>query len=277
MIRSRLILSILTILILYNRQVSAADLPHSYVDGGTKFTQCKLHGVELSPDRKSIKIDGSITSEISLCFQNLVTSQTKTLYIKSSGAVSREPSYEIGREVIRLGINVIVVGYCFSSCAQYIAVVSPKLVISPGSLLLFHNSANSMKALVDRSSLQKTSMYNDQMREELSLYKSAHVDYALLTAPHLFMHSICLTKSSEPGNVDFEFNSYYAAVHISIHGLQKAGVHVTGYDIVTLKDLYKAIDDGEIKFIGKPAAERLKFISDIVRLDRNNSERIPMC
>jgi hypothetical protein len=74
-----------------------------------------------------------------LFFSQIAGRDISRLVIKSSGG-DVEAGIELGRWVFQNKINVIVSGYCFSSCANYVFTAGSRKIIRPDSLVAWHGN-----------------------------------------------------------------------------------------------------------------------------------------
>jgi len=72
-------------------------------------------------------------------FQSIAGQDIKKLIITSYGG-EVEAGIELGRWVFDRGIEVIVSGYCFSSCANYVFTAGSRKVIQPGAVVAWHGN-----------------------------------------------------------------------------------------------------------------------------------------
>ena len=199
---------------------------------------CVRAGIERSADHAAIKIDGEITDLVASCFKQYIEDGGHHLYIRSSGSEIRSPAYRIGDLIIKQQIPVTIVGYCGSSCAQYIAVLSPRLSILKDALLVFHNSAKSMQELAISHNVGRQ-VFDTQAQTENRLYRAAHVEQSLLTYPHRLMQTQCIITETEGGKVsNISYAARYRGVILALNVIRAAGVKLAAEDEKLYQDAY---------------------------------------
>lgn len=91
-------------------------------------------------DDTEVFYSGPISHEKNQKFFTKITGRNiSRLVIKSSGG-DVEAGIELGRWVFKNKIIVIVTGYCFSSCANYVFTAGSRKIIQPGSLVAWHGN-----------------------------------------------------------------------------------------------------------------------------------------
>lgn len=78
-------------------------------------------------------------------FSQIAERDISRLVIKSSGG-EVEAGIELGRWVFQNKIIVIISGYCFSSCANYVFTAGSRKIIQPGSLVAWHGNYHHLLA-----------------------------------------------------------------------------------------------------------------------------------
>ena len=83
---------------------------------------------------------GCISKEAVTNFKENANASAKTLLIQSEGG-DVEAAIDLAKEIIKRKISVVVRGYCYSSCANYILPSGRQVYVEPGSRVLFHGDA----------------------------------------------------------------------------------------------------------------------------------------
>ncbi len=102
-------------------------------------------------------------------FAEIAGRNIRRLIITSSGG-EVAAGIELGRWVFKNNIVVIVSGYCFSSCANYVFIAGRKKIIQPGSLVAWHGNYHH---------LQATGLWRDNIKSRM---KRTNEDLTIATA-----------------------------------------------------------------------------------------------
>lgn len=93
-------------------------------------------------DQQALAIDGSIEASTPDEFRRLLdrNPDTKRIHLRSGGG-EVTAAMEIGREIRKRGLNVVVDGQCSSSCANYLFIAGIHKSVVKGGMLLMHGGA----------------------------------------------------------------------------------------------------------------------------------------
>jgi len=101
---------------------------------------CTTAHAQEKNDDSEVFYSGPISHEKNQKFFEQISGRNiSRLVIKSSGG-DVEAGIELGRWVFQNNIIVIVTGYCFSSCANYVFTAGSRKIIQPGSLVAWHGN-----------------------------------------------------------------------------------------------------------------------------------------
>lgn len=92
-------------------------------------------------DAATIFYQGSIVKGSFQALLAQLTPETTTLRIRSNGG-NAEEAMLIGNQIIDQNLNLIVDGYCLSSCANYVFLAAPKKTLLGDSVLGFHGAVS---------------------------------------------------------------------------------------------------------------------------------------
>lgn len=99
-----------------------------------------------NPDSGSVAYTGPISSENNrLFFARLDDSPVRRLRIRSSGG-EVEAGIELGLWVFEQGLDVVVSGYCLSSCANYVFTAGRRKTIEAGAVVAWHGNYHHLQA-----------------------------------------------------------------------------------------------------------------------------------
>jgi hypothetical protein len=149
--------------------------------------------------------------------------------IESRGG-DRAPAIALAQYIQSHRVAVTVRGLCASACAQYVWIASSRRRVVPGSVIVFHNSAVAMKALLSGDPDRSVShFYDDQAQAELTLYHERGIDTRLLLWPLYRMVPVCYAVQRSGENVsDVLFVAQKAGWTTSSSSLRRAGVAFQG-------------------------------------------------
>ncbi len=135
--RHRLLLSLAFCVIGFTKGASAEDEPPLNV-ASTAAQECNLEGVKgVEVTGKTICFHGLITSQSSTKFLELATLDISMLVISSHGGDVSE-AIKMANRMVDLKMSVVVVGWCMSSCANYIFPAATQKFAMPRSYIGWH-------------------------------------------------------------------------------------------------------------------------------------------
>lgn len=137
----------------------------------------------------AVVVTGEIDSKSPKIFADAMKESIRRIHLRSGGG-DTAAAMEIGREIHRRGLDVIIDGICASSCANYLFVAGKKKSVVAGGYLLLHG-APSFRPLTTQTSFPNATAVR------FASEKLASFPYASLseTAPHTsFYESEILEK-----------------------------------------------------------------------------------
>jgi hypothetical protein len=123
------------------------------------------------------------------------------------------------------------VGLCGSVCAQYIFVASPQRSVATGTVLIFHNTATAMKAIVSNDPDESVRKFFDSRAvRELQLYRVARIDVRLLLIPVIRMDTSCydVLRTDDGRVVNIRFRAHLDGWSAPKEVLQAVGLQYSG-------------------------------------------------
>ncbi len=183
--------------------------------------------ISISPDKKTLKISGKIDKKMLMLLRRFDLSNVKRLEINSLGG---DPSValRIGRVIAERDITVFISGVCASACASDIAVLSKRLIVAKGGVLLFHNTATSIAKISEKGSdISARRYFLGISHDEMHAYSKFGIDSKLLTFPQVAIGTICYRYIIVNGKwMDTQYKSYLVASYIPDGILKKFGVRI---------------------------------------------------
>jgi hypothetical protein len=91
---------------------------------------------------------------------------------------------DLGEWVFQHHLDVEIVGYCFSSCANYVFLAGRKKVLNPDSILLWHGGSlqkGNEEELVRLAGDQGKAYFDSWRKREDAFFRTIHVDQRVLT------------------------------------------------------------------------------------------------
>ena len=158
-------------------------------------------------DARSVAIVGLISSESVQQFLQLLSGpkEIKTVHLRSGGG-DVVATMEIGREIRRRGIDIVVDGYCYSSCANYLFIAGRKKSVVGGGMLLLHGGSSFTPETVFDAFPRTTS-------QVMAIRTIAQLNFARMSgnAAHLRAYDAFLnaTQSARASNKNEELESEY--------------------------------------------------------------------
>lgn len=168
------------------------------------------------------------------------------LELQSLGGVPLT-ALKIAEDVAKRNVEIVIVGYCFSACANYLALAGKRLTVPCDSLLGWHGSpTNESDDEATQSSIAKghpkelTKIYVKWVSEfrerEQRFYKMMGVDHSLLRNSIIIPSA---TKKTKP-EVRFKFDQETAEIALTTTAtamswipvpdvLETYGVHTSGF------------------------------------------------
>lgn len=202
---------------------------------------------EENHNNKDAIYSGSISREQNQAFFARINGRDIGRLIITSGGGEVEAGIELGRWVFQNKLTVIVSGYCFSSCANYVFTAGSKKIIQPGSLVAWHGNYHHLLATGlwrdEVSSRMKSANENlktatEMLSQQVSRLVSLEKDFFNLVGVNQY---ICWVGKMPPYNA----TNYYS---MSAADMSHFGVtHVTTPDDYLQTDLSRFEDS--IQFI----------------------------
>ena len=176
---------------------------------------------------ETVLIRGNISEKTAIEFKDALSKRRISRVLVATGGGLVEPSIEIAREIHDRGLEVEVVGDCFSSCANYIFPAGKTKVISGLGVVAWHGNINHLLYLHESG---KKPLENDDLNLIKRLLKLEQEFFTSIGLDEF----ICWFGKIDPYNVR---NMYFLdASDMSRFGLQNVSVR-SGYASTDV-DLY---------------------------------------
>lgn len=207
--------------------------------------------------------------------ENLITEgNLRTLKITSRGGQSRA-SRELGELVLTHHMRVVVDRLCGSGCAHFVFAVAPKRVVMPGAIVLFHNTPAAMHAMVQHDPDPRVrDFFKDEAVADLTLYRRAGIEPALLLAPNAQMDVQCYALAQiAPQTAILDVLGYgrYREVALTAAALRTFGVDFDG----ALPESQQELDMGLQGLVGiQEDIEPTHYLITSVSLGYTESEAV---
>jgi hypothetical protein len=113
------------------------------VNEGQSSSNGRLSKTFMRLDMQSLAIDGLIDPTTPTEFRDILDRHpgTKRIHLRSGGG-EVTAAMEMGREIRKRGLDVVVDGRCYSSCANYLFVAGNRKSVSDGGMLLMHGGSS---------------------------------------------------------------------------------------------------------------------------------------
>jgi hypothetical protein len=181
-----------------------------------------------------ISLGGAIDADMAQAFEREIDNGVTTIVVYSGGG-EVESSIEIGREIHRRGLDVVVSGLCAADCARFIFVAGRSRSMEDNSLVLFNQSASSLLAVADRNPSPAASelidKYEAQASSERAFYAELGVPEALLLQPLVEMRPQCFSYVTGTNGLfsDISVRTSYIAWGPSAQFMANAGLSADGW------------------------------------------------
>lgn len=119
------------------KYVYAVIVSIAWIASGVSFAQSLGFGTVERPDAKTIRITGILGPPVETAFREALSDQVQVVIITSEGGVT-ESALAIAELIQSRGLNVVVRGYCLSSCANYIFIAGKSKDVEKDSLVGWH-------------------------------------------------------------------------------------------------------------------------------------------
>jgi hypothetical protein len=152
-------------------------------------------GVQLIATQQVLVYRGALSQENNeRLFELYDTARIKPelLRITSSGG-DVNLGMDLGEWVFQRHLDVEVVGYCFSSCANYVFLAGRRKVLNPDSILLWHGGSlqkGNEEELVRLGGEQGKAYFDNWRKREDAFFKTIHIDQRILTYGQTASHAV---------------------------------------------------------------------------------------
>lgn len=100
-------------------------------------------------NEQTLRFTGQIDARTAANFNKLINPKIKTIVVQSGGG-DVDAALQVGQEIHRRQLNIIVDGRCGSSCANYWFVAAAHKTVTEGSWVGFHGNPSSSLLYYDR-------------------------------------------------------------------------------------------------------------------------------
>lgn len=164
----------------------------------------------------------------------------------TSGGGSEAGALEIGAALQKYHIPVVVDEVCASACANGIFLLAPKRTIMPDSVVMFHNTASSLAAMLSPSEKKQiVQQYLQVAREYETLYAARKIPAVFLFQPQLEIRTSChelVTAPPGPSNgKEVRYQALFLAWIPTKAYLKREGIEFSGFWPSTKADFITAL------------------------------------
>ena len=213
------------------------------VFGGASSWAASQPGV--SKSGTTITIGGTITPEVRGEFLRLLDRRSKTVVVNSGGGDS-VAAMDIGREIRKRNLQVIVRRACLAACAHFIFLAARERSVEPLSLVIFQTTATSLAKLVasaparDRRAAEAALLPRKEAEERYM--RELGIPAAILTEPQLQLQTGCYRFARGSGGAagDVEFSRAFVGWVPTRAYLAQRSIRVSGYWPATPEDFLRA-------------------------------------
>jgi hypothetical protein len=132
-------------------------------------------------NEQTLRFVGQIDQQTAARFNQLITPEITTVIVQSGGG-EVDDALQVGKEIYKRRLNIIVDGRCGSSCANYWFVAAAHKTVNRGSWVGFHGNPSSSLPYYDRSQFDQA--FLDSLAEfeqqELVFFNELGVDIELV-------------------------------------------------------------------------------------------------
>jgi hypothetical protein len=175
-------------------------------------------------------------------FVRLLDKGTKTVVVNSGGGDSIA-AMEIGREIRKRNLQVVVQRACLAACAHFIFLAARERRVEPLSLVIFQTTASSMAKLVAtaparerraaEAALLPRKDAEDRFMRELG------IPHAILIEPQLQLHPGCY-RFAQDRTGDLELSRAFSGWVPTREHLAQRSIRVSGYWPATQEEFARA-------------------------------------
>ncbi|MEO0375813.1 MAG: hypothetical protein AAF329_14545 [Cyanobacteria bacterium P01_A01_bin.17] len=132
-------------------------------------------------NEQTLRFVGQIDKRTATSFKQIVTPEITTVVVQSGGG-DTDTALQVGQEIHRRQLNIIVDGRCGSSCANYWFVAAAHKIVSQGSWVGFHGNPSSSLLYYDRRQFDQA--FLDSLakfaQQERAFFQALGVDIELV-------------------------------------------------------------------------------------------------
>ncbi|PZD75258.1 hypothetical protein C1752_00458 [Acaryochloris thomasi RCC1774] len=132
-------------------------------------------------NEQTLRFVGQIDKRTAASFKQIVTPEITTVVVQSGGG-DTDTALQVGQEIHRRRLNIIVDGRCGSSCANYWFVAAAHKTVTKGSWVGFHGNPSSSLLYYDRRQFDQA--FLDSLaafaQQESIFFKNLGVDIELV-------------------------------------------------------------------------------------------------
>jgi len=115
----------------------------------------------------------------------------RRLRITSAGGQAPD-GVRIGELVWYRSLDIEVISYCNSACAQYVFVAGKRKIVAPRAIVTFHGTPASIAAELAHSPFKYgAALFSDEIAKEQDFYRRMGIDISLLVGAVTYLHPFC--------------------------------------------------------------------------------------
>lgn len=181
-----------------------------------------------------ISLGGAIDEAMARAFERAIDDRVETVVVYSGGGEARS-SMEIGREIHRRGLDVVVSGLCAADCARFIFVAGRSRRLEGDSLVLFNQSASALLAVADSNPSPAASELIEDFQAaaaaERAYYAELGIPEKLLVQPLVEMRPRCFTYVTGSSGLigDISVRTQYLAWGPTAKFMENIGLPADGW------------------------------------------------
>jgi hypothetical protein len=158
-------------------------LPHKFVPDRAPYSPLEfINGQWSTVDETTLAFVGKITRDTPRRLQEVLSGQIQTIIVTSDGGET-EGGIAVGEVIQERGLDVVVEGFCASSCANYFFTLANDKVVAEGSWVGYHGNVQTLLALTE-SQLKAQGITSPRVLDQTltNLKAQAERERVLLTA-----------------------------------------------------------------------------------------------
>lgn len=246
------------------------------------FVPSAVFGAQIYVEGSRVVFQGPIDESAFSKFKNLLRimpQSVDTIRITSAGGLA-DSALEIGRLVKDRNLDIEVLDYCISACAQYIFVSARYKTVLPRSIVVFHGTPTSMLEEIKHSPLEESKyVFQHQAALEKFYYQNIKLSTDLLLGSLDALKPICVAELQNFSKLDlnrFGVLLKYAGYVPSIEMMRKYGVkNIYGYWPSSNSDLQITIK--HLPFNKNFNVIFVDYVNAQNAIRRIRKERLPIC